>query len=202
MDSVAKTVKKYDEIAEEYAQKISEKDPGDVYKWVETYLKKGSSVLDAGCAAGRDSHILSSKGYEVTGIDLSKNLLAIAKREHPDITFQYVDVRKLPFKNESFDAVWSLAVIHHLTKDDMKKALYEFFRVLKPNGVVIITVKTGKGLLKIREEHFLNNEREFNLVPASMLDEMLREVGFQKKELRETKSRSGELFWVYALYSK
>lgn len=202
MDKVKMIISQYDEIAEEYAKKIVDKDSKLVLEIFRKNVVEGATVLDAGSAAGRDTNILSQNGYKVTGIDLSIKLLEIANRTYPELHFESGDVRKLEFPVESFDAIWSLAVLHHLEKEDVQKALKEFYRVLKPNGAVMISVKSGQGTKKIRDKHFLNKEREFHLISASELDSLLKEAGFTEKELIESKSRSGEMMWVIALYIK
>src|SRR5579872_1610900 len=129
MDMTAKAVKLYDEIAEEYAKKIGAIPSINQFTIFKKYVKKGSKVLDAGCAAGRDCRMLSEQGYAVTGIDLSKKLLALAKKQNTSLNFLLADIRALPFADHTFDAVWANAVIHHLVKKDIEKALREFYRV-------------------------------------------------------------------------
>ena len=148
MDMTTKAVLVYDEISEEYAKKIAAIPSINQFKLFQKYVPKGSIVLDAGCAAGRDCQMLATEEYDVTGIDLSKNLLAVAKRENPSLHFDLGDIRALPFTNASFDAIWANAVIHHLTKEDIAKTLKEFCRVLKPGGIIFVATKRGEAIGK------------------------------------------------------
>jgi ubiquinone/menaquinone biosynthesis C-methylase UbiE len=202
MDMTAKAVKVYDEIAQEYAKKIGVIPSVNQFELFKKYVPKGSVVLDAGCAAGRDCGLLSSNGYKVTGVDLSKNLLAIAKRENPDLHFELGDIRAMPFGDTSFDAIWANAVIHHLTKEDIEQTLREFYRVLKPGGIVFVATKRGEGTWKVKESFSFNKEREFTLLTAQELIDMFAEAGFKKKELVEIKTDHREIMWIRGIYEK
>jgi ubiquinone/menaquinone biosynthesis C-methylase UbiE len=196
-------IEKYNKTAEEYAQsRIGTEDKDELVK-LKALLKPGNRVLDVGCAAGRDTRILKDMGFEVTGSDLSEKLLNIAKRTNPDIEFVLADMRKLPFADESFNAVWASAVLHHVAKGEMLGVLQEFRRVLTGKGILYIHTKAGQGLLRTNEATVKGEPREFELITAEELDEMLQDVGFMKIELEEkpSKSRPG-LSWVNAFYSK
>jgi ubiquinone/menaquinone biosynthesis C-methylase UbiE len=202
MNMTARAIKLYDGIAEEYAKRIEAIPSIKQFNLFKKYVTRGRNILDAGCAAGRDCQMLSTKGYSVTGIDLLENLLTIAKREYPALRFVHGDIRTLPFENNSFDAIWANAILHHLIKKDMKRALREFFRVLKPNGIVFVTTKLGKGTWKVKEAFSSGKEREFTLLTARELTDMLKEADFKERELSETKSDYRELYWIRAIYEK
>jgi len=98
-------------------------------------LTKGS-VLEIGSGSGR---ILSSihernPNLKLTGVDISKEQVRIAKRDNPGITFVVGDAEKLPFKADTFDAVIFLDVIEHVHHPD--KLLREAYRVCKPGGIL------------------------------------------------------------------
>lgn len=198
-----KIIAAYDNGAEEYAKTQAAKSPGPPFEAFCKLLKPGAKVLDIGCAAGRDTHSLKQAGFEAVGVDLSKNLLAIAKRDHPDITFLEADMRHLPFDDGTFDGIWALAAFHHLEKSDMLPTLKEWRRVLKPGGVLFLSTKMGSGLLKTQEAMVSNQAREFTLLSKEELHDLLNQAGFAKHWLRteESGSRKG-LFWLYALYRK
>jgi len=67
----------------------------------------------------------------------------LPKKNNPDIKFLLADIRKLPFPKNYFDGLWVSAVFHHLQKKDMLPTLKEFYRVLKPDGVLFILTKFG-----------------------------------------------------------
>jgi ubiquinone/menaquinone biosynthesis C-methylase UbiE len=196
-------IEKYNKAAEEYAQsRIGTEDKDELVK-LRALLKPSDKVLDVGCAAGRDTRILKDMGFEAVGSDLAEKLLDIAKRANPDIEFVLADMRRLPFADGAFGAIWASAVLHHVTKEEMPSVLQEFYRVLSTKGILYIHTKAGQGLLRTNEATVKGETREFELVTAKGLDEMLRHAGFSKIELEEkpSKSRPG-LSWVNAFYSK
>lgn len=95
-------------------------------------------VLDAGCGNGKNMIYLQNKGISVKGIDFSEKLLQICRDKKLDV--EEADIRNLPFNNNSFDYVISIAVIHHLSKEsDRHKAITEMLRVCKPGGKVLFS---------------------------------------------------------------
>lgn len=96
-------------------------------------------VLDLGCGNGSLSHVIAQQGYEVVGIDDSKQGITIASQNFPDCHFIQASIYDLP-QNElkkSFDIVISVEVIEHLLyPKELVKSAKEY---LKPNGRLIIT---------------------------------------------------------------
>ncbi|MBI4994033.1 methyltransferase domain-containing protein [Candidatus Peregrinibacteria bacterium] len=97
-------------------------------------------LLDAGCGGGRLYDFLKNEPIIYTGIDNNKNFLNLARRQHKKVKFKCADLTRLPFPKDSFDAVWCIAVLHHLPKNLQLKALKEICRVLTPKGKFMITV--------------------------------------------------------------
>jgi ubiquinone/menaquinone biosynthesis C-methylase UbiE len=101
--------------------------------------KQKIKVLDIGCGAGRVYDFF--KGYQVdyTGVDISKELIGIAKKSYPREKFIVADATELPFQDNSFDLVFSIATIHHIPSKELRqKFIDEAYRVTKPGGLVFI----------------------------------------------------------------
>ena len=64
------------------------------------------------------------------------------------VTFLEGDIRKLPFAHRAFDGVLCLAVLLHLKPVDQDAALVEFARVLTPRGLLLVSVKSGRGVAR------------------------------------------------------
>jgi SAM-dependent methyltransferase len=93
----------------------------------------GLRVLDAGCGPGTLAADLIARGATVTGIDMSENLLAIARTRAVTAEFRRHDLTQpLPFPDASFDLVVSSLVMHYL--EDWVPPLREIHRVLAPGG--------------------------------------------------------------------
>lgn len=109
---------------------------------VERYFTDdGASVLDIGCGAGRVSHLLHERGFDVTGVDVSEPLVAEARSRFPGIEFRVEDVRDASFASNSFEyAVFSFYGLDYvLPESERVRALREIRRVLKPSGVVVFS---------------------------------------------------------------
>lgn len=102
-------------------------------------------LLDIGCGAGKDIPLLTSLGYTVTGVDLSAGQLDVARQHHPRTPFELASMLDLPFPDETFHAAWMVASLLHLPKAQAPLAIREARRILKPGGVIFITVKEGTG---------------------------------------------------------
>lgn len=90
-------------------------------------------VLDLGCGNGALSKVMHDKGYHVIGIDASKDLLDIAKKNYPDIQFIKADATNFSLK-EPIDIVFSNAVFHWINKEHQQDMLKCVQEVLKENG--------------------------------------------------------------------
>jgi len=101
---------------------------------------KPKKILDFGCGGGWLSKVLASYGYEVVGIDISHSLIKRAKKVAPTVIFVVGDGMNLPFREGAFDAVVSIATLHHL---DVKKGLKEVRRVLK-NRCMLMLMEPNK----------------------------------------------------------
>ena len=101
--------------------------------------KSGDRLLDAGCGTGHFSAFFAERGFEVTGADVSPEMIEIARQKTiPKATFQLADITALPFKDESFDVVTAITVLEFIP--EREKALQEMIRVLRVGGTLIIAV--------------------------------------------------------------
>jgi len=102
----------------------------------------GSRVLDVPCGQGRHARLLAEFGYDVDGLDFSKDLIDVARRRGADRSLRYTrgDMRKLPARwAKRFDAVLNLftsfGFFAHPSDD--ARVIREFARVLKPGGTLV-----------------------------------------------------------------
>lgn len=102
--------------------------------------KRSLTVLDAGCGEGYLCRELARSGHKTHGIDFNPELIAAAsnlEKEKP-LGIEYIvgDLKKIPYPDSFFDAILSNHSINEL--DNPKKAIKEFWRVLKPNGRIVM----------------------------------------------------------------
>jgi ubiquinone/menaquinone biosynthesis C-methylase UbiE len=95
-------------------------------------VSAGMEVLDVGTGPGYAAQQASDRGASVTGVDIADELVALARRRHPEIRFLVADAEELPFEQDSFDAVVSNFTINHLPQPE--RAVREFARVASPGG--------------------------------------------------------------------
>ncbi|WP_249872688.1 class I SAM-dependent methyltransferase [Oceanobacillus saliphilus] len=112
----------------------------DIVPLVSNHLKKGSKVLDIGCGDGYGSYKLYGYGFDVTGIDLSKEMIQLAKSgvKEENITFMHGDVNDIPFEDNYFDAILAINVLEWV--EDPLRALGELNRVVKNNGMLCVGI--------------------------------------------------------------
>lgn len=200
MDQVERAINQYNKIASQYAANIAGRANLTHLGEFISHLASNSYILDAGSAGGRDSKIFYDKGFRITGIDLSKNLLAIAKKKYPEINFKQADIRSLPFNKNTFDAIWARAILHHLEKQEMPVCLREFHRALKPKGIIFISTKWGEGKLSGQDALSVGEKREFTLLTEEELDGLLTQAKFEKIHLVKEKDPTRDIYWNIALY--
>ncbi len=135
------TIASYDDHAEQWVS--DHNTPGYWGQWMDTfrsYLHAGK-ILEIGAGGGRDAKELLVQGYEYVGIDVSRGLLEIARRELPHVPFLHQSVYDLDFPDDSFDGFWSAATLLHVPKSKIDRALSEIHRVVKNNGIGFISLK-------------------------------------------------------------
>lgn len=95
---------------------------------------KGKLVLDVGCGAGRFLDVASRWGARVVGVDLSFAVEASQQNlgERPNVAVIQADVFRLPFRKDTFDAIFSIGVLHH--SRDTREAFLRLPPLLKDDG--------------------------------------------------------------------
>jgi len=110
-------------------------------RFISKYADDNERVLDLGCGNGRLYELFQDKTLDYYGVDFSEKLIEIAKEKYPQLKFKVADALNLPFPANFFDKVFSIAVLHHIPSKELRlKFLKEIRRVLKPEGVLILSV--------------------------------------------------------------
>ena len=122
----------------------------EIPKIVKIFKKHNiEKILDLGCGSGRHTVYLAKKGFKVYGFDISAEGIKLTKnwlkennlKANLKIGSIY---KKLPYKDNFFDAVISINTIHHSKIENIRKAIQEIERVLKPEGLIFINFRKRK----------------------------------------------------------
>ncbi|MDB5237938.1 MAG: hypothetical protein JWM46_208 [Candidatus Kaiserbacteria bacterium] len=169
----------YDALGAAYLSDIEKALPPEIGAFVRS-LPAHSSILDVGCAGGRDTEQFLKYGLRPIGIDLSAVFLAEAKRRLPSVPFYKMDVQKMDFPDGTFGAIWAQAVLLHINREQVPYVLKEFYRVLRQDGKLHIQVKEGEGYQELSDDLAASGEikRGFTLFGQSELEELVRIAGF------------------------
>ena len=118
------------------------------YEFAKDKVSENSSVLEVGCGEGYGTKLLSQSVEKIIGLDVDKNTIAhsSAKYGAENCLFKTYDGVKIPYDDSTFDTVVSFQVMEHI-QDDINY-VSEIYRVLKRNGVFILTTPNRTNRLK------------------------------------------------------
>ena len=107
-------------------------------KMLSRHLRPGMSVLELGCGTGYFTRELARSGADVIAVDVSPELLEIAKANcsAPNVRYEIQNAFELSYPDAVFDSVVGSSVLHHL---EIEQAIREIYRVLKPSGTIYFT---------------------------------------------------------------
>jgi len=135
----------YDELAETYAAERSE--DAQALAILERFLDSLSGpgrVLDAGCGQGTPVLERLDEEAAAAGVDFSREQLRLAREAVPDAALGQADMTRLPFDDDTFDAVVAYWSLIHVPLADHRTVLEEFARVLRPGGRALVCEGAGE----------------------------------------------------------
>lgn len=155
--------------------KVFTKPQENISKITKLFKKKGvKKVLDLGCGSGINLVYLAKHGFEVYGIDNSPTAIKIAKNWikekslKADLKINNI-YKRLPYKDNLFDAVISIKTIHHARIKNIRKATKEIERVLKPGGLLFITVRRRRFNKKTWSKYIIDEKYEKRITKYKVL---------------------------------
>lgn len=113
-------------------------------------IVKGKVVLDIACGEGYGTNLLAKTAGEIFGVDRCAETVGSAKSRYPagNLKFMQGDIANIPFQANTFDIIICFETIEHV--GDQEKVLQEFKRVLKSDGVLVISTPEKKNYSDIR----------------------------------------------------
>jgi SAM-dependent methyltransferase len=177
----------YDALAPEYAERFCRELDGKPFD--RSLLRRlgetvpEGPVCDLGCGPGHVAAHLESLGVDAFGVDLSSRMIAEARRRYPSVRFQIGDMLDLKLRAGSCGGIVALYSIIHLRREQLPQAFREMLRVLRPDGLLLVSFHEGQG--ELHEEEVLGTQVSFDCTlfePAEVARAMER-VGLSVLEV-------------------
>jgi SAM-dependent methyltransferase len=174
----------YDEWAEEYAERFADALVGDPFDramlgvFAELVRAEGGGpVADIGCGPGRLTPYLAGLGLDVFGIDLSPEMIRLARAARPDLRYEVGTMEALALGDGALSGLMAWYSIIHLPPGRVPGALAEFARVLRPGGHLLMAFQdTDEGLDIQPHDHKVAPSYRWSL---HRMEELLRPFGFR-----------------------
>ncbi|TNH30350.1 class I SAM-dependent methyltransferase [Micromonospora orduensis] len=103
----------------------------------------GGPVADVGCGPGRITAHLHTLGVDAFGIDLSPGMIAVARRDHPDLRFEVGSMTDLDLPEDSVAGLIAWYSLIHIPDDQLGAVLAHFWRVVRPGGPLLLGFHVG-----------------------------------------------------------
>jgi len=158
-------------------------------------LQKDSTLLDVGCGNGKNIKYMLDNGIRASGMDFSEKLVQVCLKKGLDA--KYGDVLAIPYPDDQFDNIISIAVIHHLQKEtDRIRAINEMIRVCKPGGKILISVwsveQTGN---EIQNRTFVYGDNQVKWVDTTRYYFVYDEPHIKEFIKHFSEEHNVKLFW-------
>jgi len=192
----------YDQLATTYAAGRHLFDTTPMLEEFFHRLPATGALLDAGCGAGVPvSRYFVERGYEVTGVDISPRMLAIAQEQVPGARFLQQDMREPSFPDGSFVGVVAVYSVFHLGRHQHQALFQNFARMLQPGGTLLLTLATreysGQDELD-GELEFLGYQLPYSHDRPEVARDKLRQSGFSLLWERLITTGGETFYWVIA----
>jgi SAM-dependent methyltransferase len=180
----------YDQIARAYADQglddIAAKPfDRDILAEFARRVGPGRAVLDLGCGPGRVTRFLRDQGLDVTGVDLSPEMIATARGLNPDLPFAIASMAALPYPGGSIAGLVAMYSIIHLPRASQSAVFRELRRVLTPGGWILLAYHLGEHDRHVEEWVGQPVNMEFLTFIPGEIEARLADAGFINLEPHE-----------------
>ncbi len=174
----------YDTVAGEYHGRFADeltRKPFDC-AWLDRFATEvvaNGRVVEIGCGDGHVAAYLAKRRLRVEGLDLSPEMVLVAARAYPHLSFCVGDALSLPFDTGVLDAIVAFYSIVNLDSRDCADAFREFRRVLRAGGGLTLAFHVGDERLRVEHWWDTSASLDFHLHPLARVCEQLRAAGFE-----------------------
>ena len=183
----------YDAVADVYAKEFFDelaRKPFDraLLDSFATAIPRGGRVLDVGCGPGHIARYLNERGVTAAGIDLSSAMVEIARRLNPDLDFSTGDMRDMRDIAHQAGSAAGIAAFYsviHIPRAEVPQVLDEFHRVIAVDGLLLVAVHGGAGI--VQRDEFLGATVPFEATLFSLgeIVSLVERAGFWVDEARQ-----------------
>jgi len=183
------TIDSYNKTAKDYYDVVSKFETLSEFNVFVNKVKPEGKILDLGCGPGHHSKLLLENGFDVDGIDLSPEMISIAKEEELEGNFQVMDILDLKFEKNTFNGIWASASLIHISKTNLKPVLKQLKKILVKEGVLYISLKKGEGSELLKDKRYSGVEKYYVYYQLEDFVKILKDIGFKVTETTHKKKR-------------
>jgi len=149
------------------------------------YCKEVRTILDLACGPGNIARLLYEKNnnYVISGIDLSEEMVKLARQSVPDGKFQVCDLREIDFA-DSYDAIIASFAIVHLTDQETRILIEKVSHLINPGGYLYLSFMAGEGD-GYETTSFSKQDIYFNYYKKGEIQELLASHSLRTEEVLE-----------------
>jgi SAM-dependent methyltransferase len=148
-------------------------------------IPQGGTVLDVGCGPGHIARYLSERGVSAAGVDLSPAMVELARKLNPGLEFSAGDMRAIDQAANGLAAIAAFYSIIHIPRAQVPLVLDEFHRVIAADGLLLVSVHGGTGI--VHRDEFLGEAVPFEATLFSLgeIVSLVERAGFRVDEAHQ-----------------
>jgi len=202
----------YDKMAKKYKERhksygVNEPKPEDYLKVILNSLTKTNNLksLELGPGSGEILECFEKNGIETTAIEISEEMVKVAKEKSPSTEFINDNVLNVDFEDNSFDIIFAGSFIHLFQKDDLSMVMKKMYKWIDLNGVIFIYTT----LHDEDDEGFFHKGdyegkivRYRHLFSEKSLKQLITDNNFEMLNYYQIKEPEREKIWQFCLFKK
>lgn len=182
MDCYNRTAREY---AEQFLKELENK-PFDrnILDRFNEMLPQGSLIYDFGCGSGQTTKYIHDKSrHRIVGLDFSEAAIHLARQNFGDIEFVVDDILESRMASSSADGIIAFYAIVHFTYTEVRQALREWFRLLRPDAICLFSFHVGEESIEVADFLGVSGAKAtWHFLNVDSVLEIAKQVGFKVQE--------------------